>query len=85
EDKALSANERALAREKLLYEQIIDALITRLAPLTALGRTLAGLDALAALAERAVTLTWCRPEFVAQPGLEIEAGRHPVVQARLAE
>ncbi|WP_204267000.1 hypothetical protein, partial [Citrobacter youngae] len=39
EDKALSANERALAREKLLYEQIIDALITRLAPLTALGRT----------------------------------------------
>ncbi|MBA4218332.1 MAG: DNA mismatch repair protein MutS [Methylibium sp.] len=85
EDKALSANERALAREKLLYEQIIDALITRLAPLTALGRTLAGLDALAALAERAVTLNWCRPEFVAQPCLEIEAGRHPVVQARLAE
>ncbi len=85
EDKALSANERALAREKLLYEQIIDALITRLAPLTALGRTLAGLDALAALAERAATLNWCRPEFVSQPCLEIEAGRHPVVQARLAE
>ncbi|MFX8098716.1 hypothetical protein ABTK82_20495, partial [Acinetobacter baumannii] len=34
---------------------------------------------------RAVTLNWCRPEFVAQPCLEIEAGRHPVVQARLAE
>jgi len=85
EDKALSANERALAREKLLYEQVIDALITRLAPLTALGRTLAGLDALAALAERAITLNWCRPEFVPQPCLEIEAGRHPVVQARLAE
>ncbi|MDR7272070.1 DNA mismatch repair protein MutS [Pelomonas saccharophila] len=85
EDKALSANERALAREKLLYEQVIDALIARLEPLTALGRTLAGLDALAALAERAITLNWCRPEFVAQPCLEIEAGRHPVVQARLAE
>ncbi len=85
EDKALSANERALAREKLLYEQVIDALISRLEPLTALGRALAGLDALAALAERAVTLNWCRPEFVAQPCLEIEAGRHPVVQARLAE
>ncbi|WP_310340535.1 DNA mismatch repair protein MutS [Pelomonas aquatica] len=85
EDKALSANERALAREKLLYEQVIDALISRLEPLTVLGRTLAGLDALAALAERAVTLNWCRPEFVAQPCLEIEAGRHPVVQARLAE
>ncbi|MFG6431284.1 DNA mismatch repair protein MutS [Roseateles sp. LYH14W] len=85
EDKALSANERALAREKLLYEQVIDALITRLEPLTALGRTLAALDALAALAERAVTLNWCRPEFVSQPCLEIAAGRHPVVQARLAE
>ena len=85
EDKALSAQERALSREKLLYEQVIDALITRLAPLTALGRTLAGLDALAALAERAATLGWCRPEFVSQPCLEIEAGRHPVVQARLAE
>ena len=85
EDKALSANERALSREKLLYEQIIDALISRLAPLTALGRTLAGLDALATLAERAATLNWCRPEFVPQPCLDIEAGRHPVVQARLAE
>jgi DNA mismatch repair protein MutS len=85
EDKALSAQERALSREKLLYEQVIDALITRLAPLTALGRTLAGLDALAALAERAATLGWCRPEFVPHPCLEIEAGRHPVVQARLAE
>ncbi|KQV48060.1 DNA mismatch repair protein MutS [Pelomonas sp. Root1217] len=85
EDKALSANERALTREKLLYEQVIDALISRLAPLTALGRTLAGLDALAALAERAVTLNWCRPEIVSQPCLEIEAGRHPVVQARLHE
>ncbi|RTL37063.1 MAG: DNA mismatch repair protein MutS [Burkholderiales bacterium] len=85
EDKALSAQERALSREKLLYEQVIDALITRLEPLTALGRTLAGLDALAALAERAATLGWCCPEFVPHPCLEIEAGRHPVVQARLAE
>jgi DNA mismatch repair protein MutS len=85
EDKALSANERALAREKLLYEQVVDALITRLDPLTALGRALASLDALAALAERAATLNWCRPEFVAHPCLEIEAGRHPVVQSRLAE
>ncbi|MCE4539917.1 DNA mismatch repair protein MutS [Pelomonas sp. P7] len=85
EDKALSAQERALAREKLLYEQVIDALIGRLEPLTALGRALAALDALAALSERAATLNWCRPEFVPHPCLEIEAGRHPVVQARLAE
>jgi len=85
EDKALSAQDRALAREKLLYEQVLDQLQNHLRPLAALGRALAGLDALAALAERAQTLDWCAPEFVNHPCLEIEAGRHPVVQARLAE
>ncbi|MBP6336440.1 MAG: DNA mismatch repair protein MutS [Vitreoscilla sp.] len=85
EDKALSAQDRALAREKLLYEQVLDQLQAHLRPLAALGRALAGLDALAALAERAQTLDWCAPEFVNHPCLEIEAGRHPVVQARLAE
>ncbi len=85
EDKALSAQERALAREKLLFEQVLDALQLQIAPLSLLGRSLASLDVLAALAERAVTLQWCRPEFVGQPCLEIEAGRHPVVEMRLRE
>ncbi len=85
EDKALSAQERSLAREKMLYEQVLDALQAHLAPLTALAHALATLDALAALAERAATLDWCRPEFVAMPCIEIEAGRHPVVEARLRE
>lgn len=85
EDKALSAQERALAREKWLYEQLLDALQQHLPVLQALARSLAALDALAALAERAVTLDWCRPEFVPYPCIEIEAGRHPVVEARLAE
>jgi len=85
EDKALSAQERALAREKLLYEQVLDALQAHMAPLSALARALATLDALAALAERASTLGWCRPEFVPYPCIDIEAGRHPVVEARLAE
>jgi DNA mismatch repair protein MutS len=85
EDKALSAQERALAREKLLFEQLIDQLQTHLSPLTAVGRALAGLDALAALTERAQTLQWCRPQFVRTPCLEIEGGRHPVVLARLQE
>jgi DNA mismatch repair protein MutS len=85
EDKALSAQERALAREKLLYEALLDALQPHVAALGALGRALAALDALAALAERAATLGWCRPDFVAQPCIEIEQGRHPVVEARLAE
>jgi DNA mismatch repair protein MutS len=85
EDKALSAQERALAREKWLYEQLLDRLQPFLATLQALARALASLDALAALAERAATLGWCRPEFVPYPAIEIEAGRHPVVEARLAE
>ncbi|WP_077033976.1 DNA mismatch repair protein MutS, partial [Pelomonas sp. KK5] len=85
EDKALSANERALAREKYLYELVIDQLLEELGALTALGRALASLDALAALAERAATLNWCRPEFVGHPAIDIVAGRHPVVEARLRE
>ena len=85
EDKALSAQERALAREKWLYEQVLDALQAHLPTLQALARALASLDTLAALAERAATLGWCRPEFVPYPCIDIEAGRHPVVEARLAE
>ena len=85
EDKALAAEERALAREKWLYEQLQDSLQPHLATLAALARALASLDALAALAERAATLGWCRPTFVSHPCIDIEAGRHPVVQARLLE
>jgi DNA mismatch repair protein MutS len=85
EDKALSAQERSLAREKWLYEQLLDALQRWLPALAACARALALLDALAALAERAATLAWCRPQFVPYPCIEIEAGRHPVVEARLRE
>ena len=85
EDKALSAQERALAREKWLYDALLDALMPHLPALGALARALAALDGVAALAERAATLDWCRPEFVPYPCIDIEAGRHPVVEARLAE
>jgi len=85
EDKALAAEERALARERFLYERLLDALQPQLAALGAVARALATVDALAALAERAVTLNWTRPQFVAHPCLEIESGRHPVVEARLQE
>jgi DNA mismatch repair protein MutS len=85
EDKALSAQERALAREKLLWDELLERLRPHLGALSDLARALSHLDALAALAERAQTLQWCRPEFVAQPCIEIERGRHPVVEARLAE
>ena len=85
EDKALSAQDRALAREKWLYEQLLDQLQAFVPALTRLGRALAALDALCALAERSLTLAWCRPQFMKEPGIEITQGRHPVVESRLAE
>lgn len=85
EDKALSAQERALAREKWLYEQLLDQLQTYVEPLGRLARALAALDALCALCERSHTLNWCQPQFVPEPCIEIRTGRHPVVQARLNE
>jgi len=85
EDKALSAQERALAREKYLYEQLLDQLQPFVPGLTRLADALASLDALCALAERSLTLEWCRPQFVKEPCIAITQGRHPVVQARLAE
>jgi len=85
EDKALSAQERALAREKWLYEQLLDQLQAHVPALTRLANALATLDALCALAERSLTLDWCAPQFAREPCIDIEAGRHPVVQARLAE
>ena len=85
EDKALSAQDRSLAREKWLYEQLVEALAVHLAALQRVAQALASLDVLAALAERAQTLQWVAPEFVNHPCIDIEAGRHPVVQARLQE
>ena len=85
EDKALSAQERALAREKWLYEQLLDELQAHVPQLVALAHVLASLDALLALAERGLTLKWCMPEFVRTPCISIRQGRHPVVEARLAE
>ncbi|MGY0504031.1 DNA mismatch repair protein MutS [Luteimonas sp. e5] len=81
EDKVLSARERALAREKALYEDVLDVLNEALAPLRACAAALAELDVLAGFAERADALDWSRPRLVAEPCLQIEAGRHPVVEA----
>ncbi len=85
EDKALSAQDRALTREKFLYEQVLDQLQAHVPTLTAVAQALASLDALSALCERSLTLEWCAPQFASEPCIEIQGGRHPVVQARLAE
>ena len=84
EDKALSAQERALAREKFLYDALLQELQGFVPQLTRLARALAALDALCCLAERSLTLNWCQPSYSKEVGIQITAGRHPVVEMRLA-
>ena len=81
EDKVLSARERSLSREKLLYESLLDVLGERLEPLKRCAGALSELDVLAGFSERAQALDWSQPELVAENGLRIERGRHPVVEA----
>jgi DNA mismatch repair protein MutS len=80
EDKALSAQERALAREKLLYDGVLAALAEHITRLQTIAEAVAELDLLACFAERAASLDYCQPEFVEEPSIDIEAGRHPVVE-----
>ena len=81
EDKALSARDRALAREKMLYEALLEHMAPLVPPLQATAFALAETDVLANFAERARELNWCQPELVDEPGIHIVAGRHPVVEA----
>ena len=80
EDKVLGARERALAREKQLYDELLTCLIEALPALQASAEAVAILDALAALAQSAATLGWTEPELTAEPRLLIEGARHPVVE-----
>lgn len=80
EDKVLSANERALAREKALYEQVLDQLAPHVSALQTNASAVASLDVLCCFAERAISLNYVQPQFVQDSSLEIEAGRHPVVE-----
>ena len=80
EDKALSAKSRALAREKMLYEALLEDLIAQLPPLQDTAAALAELDVLSNLAERALNLDLYCPRFVSEPCMRITQGRHPVVE-----
>jgi DNA mismatch repair protein MutS len=80
EDKVLSANERALAREKMLYEQVLDGLMPYIAELKTNAGAVASLDILSCFAERAESLHYVQPSFTKESGIYIEAGRHPVVE-----
>ena len=80
EDKVLSANDRALAREKMLYEQVLNQLLSFIAALQTNAGAVASLDVLCCFAERAVTLHYVAPNFTTEAGIQIEHGRHPVVE-----
>lgn len=80
EDKVFSARERALSRERELYDELLDTLNDSIGALQSYGHAVAQLDVDACLAERAHTLAWHRPQFSSSPGLRIDAGRHPVVE-----
>ncbi|PSL11968.1 DNA mismatch repair protein MutS [Marinobacterium halophilum] len=83
EDKALSAKSKALAREKGLYDALLEMLAAELAPLQESAAALAELDVLNTLAGRAFALDYQRPQLVEEPCLNISQGRHPVVEAVL--
>jgi DNA mismatch repair protein MutS len=80
EDKVLGARDRSLAREKALYEALLDQLCANLPALQATTHAIAQVDVLVCFAERALALDCTQPELVAEPMVLIEAGRHPVVE-----
>jgi len=80
EEKVLSSQGKALALEKKLYEELLDLLMPHLKSLQFTAKALAELDVLNTLTERALTLNYVRPELQANSGIEIQEGRHPVVE-----
>ncbi|MRV76573.1 DNA mismatch repair protein MutS [Duganella sp. FT92W] len=83
EDKALSAQDRALAREKILYDQLLADLAPSIGTLQGIAQALAQLDALTALTDHALRNNWCAPQLVAEPCINIVEGRHPVVEGQI--
>jgi DNA mismatch repair protein MutS len=83
EDKALSAQERALTREKMLYEQVLDDLADHIPVFQRAARVLAAIDALASFAEVTRRYDYTAPAFSTQPGIHIRGGRHPVVERQV--
>ena len=85
EDKALSSKSRALAREKLLYERLLERLNEQLSPLQDSAAAVSELDVLANLAERADNLNLCQPHFCDEQVFEVIEGRHLVVEQVLQD
>ena len=83
EDKVLSSKSRALAREKMLYDELLEKLLIHLESLQLCAQGIAELDVLNNFAERAKSLDLIAPEFTTEPGINIQGGKHPVVEAVL--
>jgi len=81
EDKVLSANDRALAREKLLFAEVLEQLMPYITALQTNAGAVASLDVLSSFAERAEALNYVSPEFTTEAGIQIVNGRHPVVES----
>ena len=80
EDKSLSAKSKALAREKVIYENLLDTINKDLKTLVNCASSLAELDVLSSMSERAVSLNFCKPELTEENLIEIKGGRHPVIE-----
>ncbi len=85
EDKVLGAREKALARERELYTAILEALQPELSSLRHIAKVIAEMDVLTSFARMAVAHDWCRPVLSDDTGLQIEGGRHPVIEALIDE
>lgn len=85
EDKALSAKAKSLAREKELYEQLLNTLNEHLNALLRTANAIAYCDVLTCFAERAQTLRFSCPSFTEEIGIHIQQGRHPIVEQVLNE
>jgi len=85
EEKVLSSQSKALALEKKLYEQLLDELLTVIEPMQVLADAVAQIDVLCNFAERAETLNYAKPELVAGRVIDIESGRHPVVEQVMSD
>lgn len=81
EDKVLSSESRALAREKMLFEMLLDELRQDIANLQMMSAAIAQIDLLSNFAHQTRLRNWARPEFSPETGIKIMAGRHPVVEA----
>jgi DNA mismatch repair protein MutS len=80
EERALSAKDRSLAREKLLFNLVLDTLVPYVSHLQQIALSVAELDVLATFAERALTLNYTMPNFTSEAVIKIQEGRHPVVE-----